>query len=89
MRRGPACALAGGLWTWLAGRLFTGMWQNSTRARMRFVYIAGAGLLVGVLSQTVSLRGAKVSQDRTINEIANNGTISLIGAAWTRHLGYT
>jgi phosphoglycerol transferase MdoB-like AlkP superfamily enzyme len=44
--------------------------------------------LAAALSPTVPLKGANATADRTLNEIANNGSVSFICAAWTRHLDY-
>jgi len=40
------------------------------------------------LSRTVNLNPPHVSEDRTLNEIANNGALSFFAAAWTRNLDY-
>jgi len=50
----------------------------------------GAGLaLLALLTPTLNLKGAHVSTDRTLNEIANNGMLAFGVAAWTHHLDYT
>jgi len=83
-----ACAAVSGAWLWAAGRLFADMWLPRERGWTRFAWLAGA-LLLGVgLSRTISLKGARFSPDRTLNEIANNGALALTAAAWTRHLDF-
>src|SRR5207302_11306551 len=47
--------------------------------------VAGAA---GLLGATVNLKGAHVSNDRTLNEIANNGGISFVAAFVTRNLDF-
>jgi phosphoglycerol transferase MdoB-like AlkP superfamily enzyme len=44
--------------------------------------------LAAVLTPTVNLKSVHVSNDRTLNEIANNGAISFLVAAWTNNLDY-
>lgn len=74
---------------WLAGRLFREMWLNDVSFTARVAWLAGAAALVAALAPTVKLKGVTVSPDRTSNEIANNGAVSFVCAAWTRHLDYT
>lgn len=82
------CAAVAGAWVWCGRRWFSRMWQERVRARWRFAWFAGALLAAVGLSRTVPLKGVKVSSDRTLNEIANNGGIALTSAALTRHLDY-
>jgi phosphoglycerol transferase MdoB-like AlkP superfamily enzyme len=82
------CAAVAAAWVWWARRWFAGMWRETVRARWRFAWFAGALALALALGQTVALKGVKVSADRTLNEIANNGGIALTSAALTRHLDY-
>ena len=44
--------------------------------------------LAALLAPTLNLKGAHVSNDRTLNEIANNGALSFVAAAWTHNLDY-
>ena len=46
-------------------------------------------MLAAVLVLTLNLKGAHISDDRTLNEITNNGAISFVVAFWTRDLDYT
>jgi phosphoglycerol transferase MdoB-like AlkP superfamily enzyme len=82
------CAAVAAMWVWWARRWFAAMWQETVRARWRLAWFAGALVAAVGLSQTVALKGAKVSSDRTLNEIANNGGLALASAALTRHLDY-
>lgn len=83
------CAGLSLAWVVFAARLFRNMWDESCAAGTRF-FRFGAVLAVAVtLSFTVSLKGARVSSDRKLNELANNGLIALAGAAWTHNLDYS
>src|SRR5262249_34112005 len=44
--------------------------------------------LIALLTPTIHLKTARVSNDRALNEIANNGVLSLVAAFWTHHLDY-
>jgi len=82
------CLGLGLAWMWLARKLFAGMWERTFCAGARFRHLAGAAALAAGLAFTVQLHGAHVSHDRTVNEIANNGGLAFVAAAWTRHLDY-
>ena len=89
-------------WVLTASRLFKGMWQQSFGAKslaLRLTAVGAlvlslapllltAGALTGVMESPVRLKAAHVSNDRTLNEIANNGALSFFAAAWTHHLDY-
>jgi phosphoglycerol transferase MdoB-like AlkP superfamily enzyme len=75
-------------WTVITARLFRGMWQQPFSPKSRLLHLAGAVALVLLLAPTLNLKGAHVSNDRTLNEIANNGAISFVAAAWTCNLDY-
>ena len=75
-------------WLWLASRLFTQMWERPFRARARLLHLAAAAGLVVVLVPTFNLKGAHVSADRTLNEVANNGALAFAAAAYTGNLDY-
>ncbi|HHY86569.1 MAG TPA: sulfatase-like hydrolase/transferase [Verrucomicrobia bacterium] len=82
------CIAMGIAWVWLAMRLFRDTWFQPVGKGRRFVHFAGGTALAVVLGQTVSLNGTQFSTDRTLNEIANNGSLSFVAAAWTRNLDY-
>jgi phosphoglycerol transferase MdoB-like AlkP superfamily enzyme len=82
------CIFLGALWMWLAGRLFKTMWTKPVWVGTRFLWFACALILFFSLSRTISLNSPQVSEDRTLNEIANDGAISFFAAAWTRNLDY-
>ena len=82
------CILIGAIWMWLAGRLCRTMWTKPVWVGTRFLWFAGALILFFGLSRTINLNPPQVSDDRTLNEIANNGAISFFAAAWTRNLDY-
>jgi phosphoglycerol transferase MdoB-like AlkP superfamily enzyme len=82
------CLFLGALWMWMAGRLFQTMWTKPVWVGTRFLWFAGALILFFGLSQTINLNPPPVSDDRTLNEIANDGAVSFFAAAWTRNLDY-
>jgi phosphoglycerol transferase MdoB-like AlkP superfamily enzyme len=82
------CILLGAIWMWLAGRLFKTMWTKPVWVGTRFLWFAGALILFFGLSRSINLNPPQVSDDRTLNEIANDGAISFFAAAWTRNLDY-
>jgi phosphoglycerol transferase MdoB-like AlkP superfamily enzyme len=84
---GVCAALSLG-WVIIASRLFRGMWERSYSFKGRLLRLVLAGLLAGLLAPTFNLKGARVSNDRTLNEIANNGALSFVAAAWTHNLDY-
>lgn len=91
------------VWVMAASKLFRPLWQRSPApASVRLKSLAATGLvlalvplaliaasLMGVMASPLHLKGARVSADRTLNEIANNGAISFFAAALTHHLDYT
>lgn len=76
-------------WLWLASKLFGAMWERPFSRRARLVHFAIPLALVVLLTPTFNLKGPHVSDDRTLNELANNGALSFVAAAWTRHLDYS
>jgi phosphoglycerol transferase MdoB-like AlkP superfamily enzyme len=75
-------------WLFAASRLFGQMWERPFPAKSRLLHLGAAVALAGLLVPTVNLKSAHVSNDRTLNEIANNGAISFLAAAWTHNLDY-
>ncbi|HOX56272.1 MAG TPA: LTA synthase family protein [Candidatus Paceibacterota bacterium] len=75
-------------WLFAAGRLFGRMWHRSFSAGSRLLRLAVGIVLTGLLAPTLNLKGADVSNERTLNEVANNGALSFIAAVWTRNLDY-
>ena len=75
-------------WLFAASRLFGQMWERPFRAKSRLLHLAATVALAALLAPTVNLKSVHVSNDRTLNEIANNGAISFLAAAWTNNLDY-
>lgn len=83
------CAVLSVGWVLAARKLFARMWEYPFTAKSRLV-ILGVGLLAAAaLVPTLDLKAARVSNDRTLNELANNGAIAFVAAARTRHLDYS
>jgi phosphoglycerol transferase MdoB-like AlkP superfamily enzyme len=76
-------------WVIVAFRKFRGMWELPVPGRIRFLNLVGATAACGALALTLSIHGTRFSPDRTLNEIANNGSISFVNAAWTHNLDYS
>ncbi|HWI59113.1 MAG TPA: LTA synthase family protein [Bacillota bacterium] len=75
-------------WLIVARKLFGAMWDTPLSGKARWRLLAAVTTLLIALVATLDFKGAHISQDRTLNEIANNGAISFVAAAWTRHLDY-
>ena len=82
------CALLGAGWVFAALTFSRGMWDTPVPLRRRFVLLAGAVAVAALLATTLSLKGVRFSQDRMLNEFANNGALAFAAAAWTHHLDY-
>jgi phosphoglycerol transferase MdoB-like AlkP superfamily enzyme len=82
------CALLTLGWLFLASHLFGQMWERPFKAKSRLLHLVAAVALVALLTPTVNLKSVHVSNDRTLNEIANNGALSFFAAAWTHNLDY-
>ena len=76
------------VWILILSRVFRRMWEHSFPVFARVAYFAGSLALAALLTPIFNLKGAHVSTDRTLNEIANNGVLAFGAAAWTRHLDY-
>ena len=83
-----ACVVLSLAWVILAARLFRGMWERPVAAKARLALWGSLVAGCAVLGQTISLKGTHVSNERTINEFSNNGTLSFAAALWTSHLDY-
>ncbi len=89
-------------WALAARRWFSGMWEYpvSPRASLRRFGAVGAlagalaplllvaGSLTGVMNPQLPFKGAHVSSNRTLNEMADNGAITFLIATLTHHLDY-
>jgi phosphoglycerol transferase MdoB-like AlkP superfamily enzyme len=83
------CGVAGLAWVLGAFWYFRQMWFQPTSRASRFLHLGMAVIFCVLLLPTVNLTGTRFSSNRTLNEIANNGSISFIAAFWTRDLDYT
>ncbi|MDB6033754.1 MAG: sulfatase [Verrucomicrobiales bacterium] len=83
-----ACCFLGAAWVFTAFKLTRGMWGISVPPRARGLILGGAVALVAILSTTIGMKGTRFSQDRMLNEFANNGALAFAAAAWTHHLDY-
>jgi phosphoglycerol transferase MdoB-like AlkP superfamily enzyme len=89
---GVIVAVCAGLslaWLFAASKLFAEMWERPFSFKSRLAYLAAVTALAALLAPTFNLKGAHVSKDRTLNEMANNGPLSFVAAAWTHNLDYS
>ncbi len=75
-------------WLFAASGLFARMWGRPYSLKVRLLPLGAAAALAGLLATTLNFKGAHISNDRTLNEVANNGGIAFFAAAWTHHLDY-
>ncbi|MCX6923696.1 MAG: LTA synthase family protein, partial [Verrucomicrobia bacterium] len=75
-------------WLFAASRLFGQMGERPFSTKSRLLHLAVVVALLASLAPTLNLKGAHVGNDRTLNEVANNGAISFIAAARTHNLEY-
>jgi phosphoglycerol transferase MdoB-like AlkP superfamily enzyme len=75
-------------WMWAGRRLFLGMWEAPVSGKARLLNLAAAAGLAAALVPSLNLRGAHVCNDRTVNEVANNGVLAFFAAAWTHNLDF-
>jgi Phosphoglycerol transferase and related proteins, alkaline phosphatase superfamily len=83
------CFILAVAWLFAASKFFARMWEEpiSTKARCA-IFLAAIALTVLAIP-TLNFKQARISTDRTLNELANNGAISFSAAAWTHNLDYT
>lgn len=91
------------VWVRTMERIFAGAWSrpfaSTSRWRMSAIFTALAaffvpvvliaGGLTGLITSPIHLKEPRVSTQRTLNEIADNGELALFGAALTHHLEYS
>ena len=75
-------------WIWWVSRWFPEMWERPVSGRHRLLWLTAALGLAAALTPTLSLKGARISKDRTLNEVADNGALAFVAAAWTHDLDY-
>ena len=82
------CAALAGAWVWIARRSFPAASTERVSAGARWGIFLGACALAGLWSLSVPLKRPDFCHERALNEIADNGAISCVAAAWTRDLDY-
>ncbi len=82
------CLALSGAWVFAAGRMYRGMFDQPRSRAWRWGRLGAALGLLAVCIPTFDLKGAHVTNDRTLNEIANNGALSFWAAAWTHDLDF-
>src|SRR5438552_911645 len=71
---------------WVVGlsRVYSRMWERNFSGAARFFYLGTALALLALLAPSLNLKGPSISGDRTLREVANNGLLAFVAAAWTR-----
>ncbi|MDB6130113.1 MAG: sulfatase [Verrucomicrobiales bacterium] len=64
------------------------MWIIPVGRQMTFKMLGAAMLVTFVLGISISFKEHNVSNERIVSELANNGTVSFVSAAYTRNLDY-
>lgn len=83
-----ALAAIGGVMSFFIARRFSTYTWNPVSKKMRVAsLVIWLGLAAGLVSMS-SFNEAKISNERTLNELCNNGTISFLTAAWSHNLDY-
>ncbi len=84
-----ACAVVALVWTVILLRRYRYMWDRPHSLAIRFLWLIAPVALAAGLVQTVQFQGPTCSQDRTLNEIADNGTLAFARAVWAQNLDFT
>ncbi|HEU5122480.1 MAG TPA: LTA synthase family protein [Verrucomicrobiae bacterium] len=82
------CVAIALIWVIAAAYLFRGMWKETVSGKTGFLRFLGVGVVTVALLFTIKMNGTEFSRDRTMNEMANNGSISFVNAFVTRNLDY-
>ena len=77
------------VWFVIASRTLVRLWDDPVSKSERIGYLAGAIALIAILFPTIRFSTPAISNDRTANQLANNGALSFIAAARTRGLDYS
>jgi phosphoglycerol transferase MdoB-like AlkP superfamily enzyme len=83
------CLVLSLAWLFAARRLFAGMWDRHFTAPSRALHFFAGAAAVVLLALSIDSATAHVSNDRILNELANNGDLAFLSAAWTRNLDYS
>ena len=82
------CSLVAAGFVLASQKATRGMWETPVGVKGKLLHLAGALALAAGAWFSVRLEETRFSQERVINEIANNGLASLVTAAWSRNLDY-
>jgi phosphoglycerol transferase MdoB-like AlkP superfamily enzyme len=83
------CAVVALAVGWVARRLTHGLWAAPVPRRAAWLRLFAACGLFALLAFSLRFIPPRFSRERLVNEVANNGLISLATAAWSRNLDYT
>lgn len=74
---------------WAARRVATHLWEVPLGKRVRKLHAVVYTVIGGLLVLSVSLNETRFSRERILNELASNGMVSVLTAAWSRNLDYS
>ena len=83
-----ACCLAGLLMLQVIQKLLQPVWNTPTAARRRWLTLLVSAAVFAGLWKTAHVSETRFSNERVLNEIANNGAVAFVTAAWTHNLDY-
>ena len=73
---------------WIARRVAFRLWEVPVGRTVRRAHLAAIWVGGGLLLATFSINETRFSSERLVNEIAGNGWVSVVSAAWSRNLDY-
>ncbi len=73
---------------WISKKLTAKMWETPASGKSRLIHFCAAAILSAALLATAGFQESKFSKERIVNEIANNGNVSLMAALVTANLDY-
>ncbi len=65
------------------------LWQAPVGAFSKLAHLGAAAVLTAIMVLSANFQEAHFGKERVLNEIANNGAVSFVAAAWSRNLDYT
>ncbi len=83
------CVLGAGGIVFLSRKIAYRLWEVPVGRSMAWTHVLGAVALASLLLGTIRLNETRFSRERVINELANNGIVSVATAAWSRNLDYS
>ncbi len=83
-----ACVCFAAGWLLTAHYLFGRMWEHPISRRSSVGGVMGGFALSILVYLSISPKESRFTNERVLNEMANNGSIAFVTAAWTHHLDF-